>query len=119
MATRQQRRKQERQEKKSPQVNQSFWLMDREARRQHYKENKNNPGAIFCPRCNQKTRHMAIPMDPKYAQSDFMSDTRIEKPADVDCNIVCVACGNVLRSYIRGVRPYEYVKEKPHDSAVT
>ena len=79
--------------------------MNREQRRAHYRENKTNPSAVFCPRCNHKTRHVALPMDKNYA----LNDSPI-KDANVECNIVCSAFGNVLRSYIKGVTPYEYVK---------
>ena len=104
MMTRQQRRAAEREAAKNPVINRSQAPMDREQRRRHIKENKNNPSAIYCPRCNAKTRHVALPVgiynDPKKAK-------------ETECNIVCSACGHVLRSRITGVTPYEYVKETP------
>jgi len=79
--------------------------MNREQRRAHYRENKSNPNAIFCPKCGHKTRHVALPMDKHYAMDNMPTPEN-----EVECNIVCSACGNVLRSYIKGVKPYEYVK---------
>ena len=81
--------------------------MNREQRRAHYKENKNNPGAIYCPRCKHKTRHMAMPEKP-YTPKEGLGAL---EGALVPCSIVCVACGNALRCGITGLKPYEYVKE--------
>ena len=70
--------------------------MNREQRRAHFKQNKNNPNAIFCPRCDHKTRHVALPGTVKEA-----------------CNIVCVICGNKLRRNVKGYIPYTYVEGLP------
>lgn len=78
--------------------------MNREQRRQHYKENANDKSAVFCPRCKHKTKHVALPEGARPA------DTLPDQPQK--CMIVCVACGHVLRTNMDAV-PYSYVTMIP------
>lgn len=92
-------------------LNPQQFPMNREERRAHYREAKTDPIAIYCPRCTHKTRHIALPVDPSYAKEhprDIIADMNAKK--STKCNVVCVACGNVLRADLDLI-PYEYVKQ--------
>ena len=81
--------------------------MNRAQRRAHYREAKKDEISVFCPRCNHKTRHVALPEDESWAKThrdDPHGD--VEKTA---CKVVCVACGNAVRHDMNLV-PYTYVK---------
>ncbi len=85
-------------------LNPQQFPMNREERRKHYREAKKDPIAIYCPRCTHKTRHVATPVTPLSRQS---AEDREKKTCK--CNVVCVACGNILRADVELI-PYEYVK---------
>lgn len=89
-------------------VNLSPYPMNRVQRRAHYREAKRDPIAVYCPRCTHKTRHISVPMDTNWAKSHRVFDDPMKKKS-VKCNVVCVACGNVLRTDMDLI-PYEYVK---------
>ena len=73
--------------------------MNRVQRRAHYREAKRDPIAIYCPRCTHKTRHVAVPVS--------MHEKKDDEGKKL-CSVVCVACGNVLRTGFHLV-PYDYV----------
>lgn len=87
--------------------------MNREQRREHFKEARNDPFAIFCPRCKHKTRHVSLPVNTEYLR-DHPRDivASMDAKGTTKCNVVCVACGNVLRTDVNLI-PYEYVKQVP------
>lgn len=92
-------------------LNPQQFPMNREERRAHYREAKSDPISIFCPRCKHKTRHIAMPSDANYAKDhprDIMAGMNAK--GQTKCNVVCVACGNVLRADVNLI-PYEYVKQ--------
>ena len=90
-------------------LNPQQFPMNREERRKHYKENKSNDKAIYCPRCGHKTRHVAIPASKEYAmRAKFLPPDK-----EQGCHVVCVACGNILRADIKGLVPYTYVEQVP------
>lgn len=73
--------------------------MTREQRRAHYREAKKDPVAVYCPRCTHKTRHVAMPLN-TFSKRDYENGEK--------CQVVCVACGNILRTGINLI-PYTYV----------
>ena len=87
-------------------INPQPYPMNREERRKHYKENVNDKSAIFCPRCKHKTKHITLPL----RQSPMNHIVPPQEPEK--CCIVCVACGNILRTDIDAV-PYTYVSALP------
>ena len=87
-------------------------LMNREQRRAHYRENCNNPSALYCPKCQHRTRHVALPEDwARTGPDDGMGKGEVN-PDKAKCQIVCVACGNILRTHAEAV-PYTYVEVVP------
>jgi len=78
-----------------------IYPMNREQRRKHFRDEKRDPDAIYCPHCTHKTKHVALPEKKNWREEGLT-------PTTVPCQIVCVACGNILRHNITGVVPYEY-----------
>ena len=91
-------------------MSQQPYPMNRAQRRNHYREAKKDPIAIYCPKCNHKTRHMSIPMSSEWAKQNPVFTNNINEKPRTACNIVCVACGNILRSNLQLI-PYEYIKQ--------
>lgn len=91
-------------------MSQQPYPMNRDQRRSHYREAKKDPISIYCPRCNHKTRHVAMPVSINYAKDHRVNIDDNGPRKTTKCNVVCVACGNILRADLELI-PYEYVKE--------
>ena len=69
-------------------------MMNAKNRRAYLERMRKDQAACFCPGCKRKTRHYTVP-----CSGD-----------DGACDIVCEMCNKAVKSHVRGLQPYSFVK---------